>query len=122
MLSDAWIYKGWIREVKKYRKMWGLNWQSQNVCTEVCLPATTAGIFTLQPLCTIYAKLAATMLSKPQPSINPSSTYIEPGKQLHRMFGMLTTIVRIFFDKSIFFSYKITNIFEDRYLLFIPSL
>jgi len=38
----------------------------------VCLSATTVGMFTLQPLCTIYAKLLATMLCKVNSSIDPS--------------------------------------------------
>ena len=38
----------------------------------MCRPATTVGMFTLQPLCTIYAKQVATMLSKVYPSIDPS--------------------------------------------------
>ena len=60
----------------KYRKMWGLNKQSKNLCTEVCRPATTVKMFTLQPLCTIYGKLAATMLSKPYPSLDPSKYFV----------------------------------------------
>jgi len=51
--------------------MWGLNWQSKNLCTEVRRPATTV-VYTLQPLCTIYAKLVVTMLSKVDSSIDPS--------------------------------------------------
>ena len=53
--------------------MWGLNLQSKIMCTEVCRPATTVGVFTLQPLCTIYAKLVATMLSKVYSSLDPST-------------------------------------------------
>ena len=65
--------KGWIREVKNARICGGwISW------TEVCRPATTVGNFTLQPLCTIYAKLAATTatLSKPLLSIDPSILHI----------------------------------------------
>ena len=41
-------------------------------------PAITVGMFTLQPLYTIYAKLVLTMLSKPYPSIDPSMGLLNP--------------------------------------------
>ena len=72
--------------------MWGLNQQSKNLCTEVCRPATTVGMFTLQPLCTIYAKLAATMLSKPQLSHDPSKSQLRGPLQI----GTHSTLVIVF--------------------------
>ena len=53
-------------------KCGGLNLQSKNLRTEVCQPATTVGMFTIKPLCTINAKLVATMLSKVYLSVDPS--------------------------------------------------
>ena len=51
------------------------SWISKvQICVQRCVGQPPVGMFTLQPLCTIYAKLlpVATLLSKPLPSIEPS--------------------------------------------------
>ena len=68
--------------VGEYSEMWGLNQQSKNLCTEVRRPATmySGNVHTPTPVYTIYAKLAATMLSKPYPSIDPSTCLLTLGR------------------------------------------
>ena len=55
--------------------MWGLI-SEVKIFVKVWPPATAVGMFTLQPLYTIYVELVATMLSTPYPSLDPSKNHL----------------------------------------------